>query len=279
MRFGVHCSIKNGLLGTLNEALSLKCETMQFFTRNPRIWKKKIFSRNEIMDFNGKRLEYDIKPLALHVSYLPNLATSRKKLYKKSVRILIQDLKLASLLNADFLVIHPGAYSLGFNELDGLMNIVNAINTAFMEVNSNVVLLLENVSGGGRKIGKDLYTLKFIIDGVYHKNRIGVCLDTAHAYAAGYDLSTQTGIDDFINKFDELINLKFLYLLHLNDSFFGLGSQKDRHQHIGRGYIGLTGFEILINHPAICNLPAIIETPREDNMDWINLSLLRSLKQ
>jgi deoxyribonuclease-4 len=154
------------------------------------------------------------------------------------------------------------------------------INQAFERVKNSVTLLLENTAGQGTEIGYNFEQLRRIIDGVQEQHQVGICLDTAHAFEAGYDLSKKEGIEKTLESFDQMVGLKRLHLLHLNDSKTPLGSRKDRHWHIGEGSIGLEGFRYLINHPSIKNLPGIMETPRKDTMeDLKNMKVIRSLAE
>ncbi len=279
MRLGFHCSVGKGLKNTIEEAVALKCETIQIFSRSPRAWYRREFDEKELAEFKKSLKEKDIYPLVVHMLYLPNLASSDKKLYKKSVDVLIDELKRCKILSAQYLVIHPGRYSTGDFET-GIKNIIAAINFAFSKVPSGkneTMLLLENLAGGKTDIGWRFEELRRIIDNVKEKNRLGVCLDTCHLFAAGYEIS-EKGFDKTVNEFDRVVGLKYLKLLHLNDSKNILGSKIDRHTHIGDGDIELEGFRAVVRHPAIKNLPGILETPRNNLTDDIeNIKKLRDL--
>ncbi|MEW6556493.1 MAG: deoxyribonuclease IV [Elusimicrobiota bacterium] len=213
------------------------------------------------------------------VCHLPNLASSDKKLYKKSVYVLIDELKRCKILNAQYLVIHPGRYSSGDFET-GIKNIIAAINFAFSKVKNKTMLLLENLAGGKTDIGWRFEELRRIIDNIKDKKRLGVCLDTSHLFAAGYRIS-EKGFGETINEFDKIVGLKYLKLLHLNDTPSELGTKIDRHAHIGEGKIGLTGFKTVLNHPELKKLPGIIETPRGNAIsnDKKNLDILRKVSK
>lgn len=279
MRLGFHCSVGKGLKNTIEEAVALKCETIQIFSRSPRAWYRREFDEKELAEFKKSLKEKDIYPLAVHMLYLPNLASCDKKLYKKSVDVLIDELKRCRILGAQYLVIHPGRYSTGDFET-GIKNIIAAINFAFSKVPSGgneEMLLLENLAGGKTDIGWRFEELRRIIDNIKEKKRIGVCLDTCHLFAAGYEIS-KNGFDKTINEFDEIVGLNYLKLLHFNDSKNILGSKIDRHTHIGAGDIGLEGFKAVVNHPKIKNLPGILETPRANLSDDLkNIKKLRDL--
>lgn len=265
MKLGFHCSVGKGLKNTVDEAISLQCETIQIFSRSPRSWYRRQFDKKEISEFQELLKKNDIFPLVVHMLYLPNLASSDKKLYKKSVDVLIDELKRCKILGAQYLAIHPGRYSTG-NFETGIKNIIDAINFTFLKVKNKTMLLLENLAGGKTDIGWRFEELRRIIDNVNEKNRLGICLDTCHLFAAGYEIS-KSGFDRTVKEFDEIVGLEYLKLLHLNDSKNILGSKIDRHTHIGEGNIGLKGFRAVVNHPKIKNIPGILETPRGNLSD------------
>ncbi len=236
---------------------------MQIFTRSPRRWFVNEINQPEIDAFNLQRKKQKLHPLIIHIPYLPNLATSDDILYKKSIDILKQDLTIAEKIFADYFIIHAGAYSFGSNISYGIERIAGALNKCIAATSDKITLLLENVSGGGRRVGSTFTELKAIIDGIKHKNRIGICIDTAHIFTAGYAINTKKGLNSTISQFDKIIGLKFLKVIHLNDSAADFKSKIDRHQHIGKGYIGLRGFGYIVNHPALKNLPFILETPKD----------------
>jgi deoxyribonuclease-4 len=275
IRFGVHCSLKKGLAGALEEAARLKCEALQIFTRSPRMWRMRIPGDTEAAEFRELRKELSLSPLVVHTPYLPNLATAKKELYELSVRSLTDDLKVMNKLDADFLVIHPGAYSPESTAADGLANISAAINGAFEEVPGQSLLLLENVSGGGRRLGGSFAEIAAMMGKIRDRRRIGVCLDTAHALGAGYDVSTPAGIDRMLEEFDKEIGLQYLKMLHLNDSRVPRDSRKDRHEHLGKGYVGEKGFRYLLYRIKDIAAAGILETPKDtENADKNNLAHL-----
>lgn len=275
IRFGVHCSLRNGLCGSLEEAHALGCESMQIFTRSPRMWHVRMPADKDISDFIALRQRYDIHPLVVHTPYLPNLATANAELYEKSVNALHDDLKVAERINADYFVIHPGSFSEHSTKEAGIRRIVSALNGAFAAVEGRVKVLLENVAGGGRRIGSGFAEIRALIDGVKDQGRIGVCLDTAHALGAGYDLATPGGIDRALKEFEDVVGLGFLKMLHCNDSMAPLGSNKDRHEHLGKGHVGVAGFAYLISRLKHTVSAGILETPKEpDGADKENLEML-----
>jgi deoxyribonuclease-4 len=241
-------------------------------------WLRREISDEEIAEFNRKRSEYDIRPLIIHVPYLPNLATSNEGLFRKSIEILIEETLLSGRLNSDYLVFHPGAYSLTSNAESGLLRISNALNLVLDKLKTDVMLLLENVSGGGRRLGSTFEELKFIMDNVNKKGNIGICLDTAHLISAGYEFSDKKKVHAAIEELNKKIGINRVKVIHLNDSYFPCGSKKDRHQHIAGGHIGPRGFKAILNHPELKNIPMILETPKDSkDSDKHNLNAVRKL--
>jgi deoxyribonuclease-4 len=209
--------------------------------------------------------------------YLPNIASSKSKYYERSVHSIATDLQRAEQLGAQYLIIHIG-HRMESSEDEAIEAVSQGINQAFERVRNAIILLMENTAGQGTEIGYSFDQIKKIIEGVDDHQRMGVCLDTAHSFEAGYDLSNKDGIEKTLKTFDQTIGLNRLHLLHLNDSKTLMGSRKDRHWHIGEGYIGLEGFRYLINHPLLRHLSGIMETPRKDTVeDLKNMEVIRSL--
>jgi deoxyribonuclease-4 len=277
LRFGFHISIAQGFSKVVEKAQKTKCETIQLFSRNPRGWKFKALNPDEVGQFKTKLASSNISPCFLHLPYLPNLAATKKELYTKSIDSLCEDLKRAEILSIPFLVIHVGS-RVALSEEEAIEKVVQGINESFQRIPNQVMILLENTAGQGTELGSTFSQLQNILSGVEDKKRIGICLDTAHAFAAGYDLSTKSGLDETLNEFERLIGLKYLHLLHLNDAKTPLASHSDRHWHIGKGYIGLKGFKNIVNHPLLTHLPGIMETPRKDLKDDLrNMRVVRKL--
>jgi deoxyribonuclease-4 len=277
MRFGFHISIAGGFSKVVERARVRDCETIQFFSRNPRGWKYNPLNNKEVREFRIMIKSSDLFPIFLHLPYLPNVAARDSKYYRRSIISIVDDLKRAEKLGAQYMIIHIG-HRMKSSEGESIEAVFQGINQAFERVKNPVTLLLENTAGQGTEIGYTFEQLERIISGIDEERRIGICLDVAHAFEAGYDLSKKEGIERTLESFDQRIGLKRLHLLHLNDSKTPLGSRKDRHWHIGEGYIGKEGFRYLINHPAIKNLPGIMETPRKDTIeDLKNMKMIRSL--
>jgi deoxyribonuclease-4 len=277
MRFGFHISIAGGFSRVAERAKARGCETIQLFSRNPRGWKYDPLDQDEVEQFRSAVQSSGLFPIFLHLPYLPNIASRTSKFYKRSIASILTDLKRAEQLGAQYLIIHIG-HRLESSEDEAIEAVSEGINEVFERIKNPVILLLENTAGQGSEIGDAFEQIKQIIDGVNERERMGICLDTAHSFEAGYDLSQKDGIERMLESFDQTIGLKRLHLLHLNDSKTSLGSRKDRHWHIGEGYIGLEGFRYLINHPLLKHLPGIMETPRNDTVeDLKNMEVIRSL--
>ena len=277
MRFGFHISIAGGFSNVVERATVRGCETIQLFSRNPRGWKYGPMDEKEVEGFRTSTRSSGLFPVFLHLPYLPNIASLKSKFYKRSIDSIATDLERAEQLEASYLIIHIG-HRLESSEDEAVEAVSRGINHAFEKVRNPVILLMENTAGQGTEIGYHFQQIGKIIEGVKENKRMGVCLDTAHSFEAGYDLSKKDGIESTLEAFDQAIGLKRLHLLHLNDSKTPLGSRKDRHWHIGEGYIGREGFRSLVNHPLLKHLPGIMETPRNDTVeDLKNMEVIRSL--
>ncbi len=277
MRFGFHISIAGGFSKVVERSRIRGCQTIQFFSRNPRGWKYSPLNKKEAREFKSSLRPAGLSPIFLHMPYLPNIASPESKFYKRSIQSIVIDLQRAELLGAHYLIIHIG-HRMESSEDEAIEAVAQGINRAFEKAKNSVILLMENTAGQGTEIGYNFDQIRKIIEGVEENGRLGVCLDTAHTFEAGYDLSNKDGIERTLEKFDETIGLKRLQLLHLNDSKTPLGSRKDRHWHIGEGQIGLEGFRLVVNHPLLRHLPGIMETPRKDTVeDLKNMEVIRSL--
>jgi deoxyribonuclease-4 len=277
LRFGFHISIAGGFSKVVEKALRAKCETIQLFSRNPRGWNYKDLDCNEVKQFKTELKASNISPCFLHLPYLPNLAAAQAELYEKSIDSLCEDLRRAEILSVAFLVVHIGS-RVSLAEDEAVEKVVKGLDKSLAKVPNQVKILLENTAGQGTELGSRFSQIQQIIAAVNNKARTGVCLDTAHAFQAGYDVSSESGLEDTLNEFDRSIGLQNLHLLHLNDSKTPLGSHSDRHWHIGKGHIGMEGFRNIINHPQLIHLPGIMETPRKDlKDDLINMKVIRGL--
>ncbi len=277
IRLGMHVSISGTIDQADDRARELGCDAFQMFTRNPRGWKYKKLDREEVEKFRRKTASYNLNPVVAHMPYLPNLSSPKKLIYNKSVKSLTAELDRCATLGIPYIVTHLGSH-MGKGADLGLERIGGAVKTALSEDQNEVMLLLENTAGTKNSMGSSFEDLKRILAHVDNQRRVGICFDTAHAYAAGYDLRSLRGVNDTLSRFDSILGLNLLKVIHLNDSQVGLGSGRDRHEHIGLGYIGETGFRALLKHEAVRNLPFIMETPIDDRRDAAgNMKKVREL--
>ena len=279
---GAHMSIAGGLYRALLRGREAGCEVIQIFTQNRNRWKSRKLSAKEIDLFHKACDETSILAVAAHNSYLINLASARSHVLRKSFFALLQELERAELLGIPYLVMHPGAH-VGDGEKKGLRRIADALNRVFERTSDyRVKILLEMTAGQGTSLGYRLEHLAEILEMTESQDRLGVCMDTCHAFAAGYDFRTAKAYRQFFGEFDRILGLDRLRLFHLNDSKNGFGSRVDRHEHPGAGFIGLKAFSFFLNDPKFAHLPFLIETPKgksKEGLDWdvVNLNLLRSL--
>jgi deoxyribonuclease-4 len=280
MILGVHVSGAGKIYESLNRAHDLGCDTMQIFARNPQQWQGKVLDSSEVEEFKARRDKFKINPVFIHISYLINLASPEARLYQGSIKAYINDMREAERLKADYIVTHMGSHK-DTSEDAGIKRLIIALNKILSETSgSEVGILLENTSGSGSWLGYKFEHQKKIIAGLKKKSRVGLCLDTAHAYLAGYDLRTKDGLDSMVDEIEKLIGIKLVKLIHLNDAAGALASHHDRHDHIGQGSIGMEGMRRIINHPKLKNIPMVLETPKEGpSSDAMNLKLVRKLSQ
>lgn len=276
---GAHMSISGGVHLAPARGVAAGCSVIQIFTQNANQWRGKMPTESDAALFREKLAESGILDVVSHDIYLVNLASAPGDTRDKSMIAFQEEMLRCARLGIDKIVMHPGSH-LGAGEEVGLKRIVESFNTLFAttpEFTGKV--LLENTAGQGTNLGFRFSHLQAIIDGSAYPDRFGVCLDTCHAVAAGYELRTPDGYAAAFIEFDKLIGLQRLACFHLNDSKKGLGSHVDRHEHIGQGELGLEPFRMLLNDPRFKTVPKMLETPKGDNdeMDGVNLALLRSL--
>lgn len=279
MLLGVQVSSEGKIYEALTRAHKLGCNTMQIFSRNPQQWRVSFLDVGAIEEFNRRQDKLKIRPLFIHIPYLINLASPNPKLYEASIEAYIEDIQEAQDLKADYIVTHMGSHK-ETSEKAGIKRLSRALNIIIEKTkNSSVGILLENTAGSGSWLGYKFSHQREIIQGLEQEERIGLCFDTAHAYLAGYDIATKEGLQATLDEIDRLVGLSLVKLIHLNDAKDKLGSHHDRHQHIGKGNIGLAGMRRIINHPKLRNLPFILETPKDSlDADEINLRLVKKLK-
>lgn len=277
MLLGAHVSISGSVDKAVDRAKELGCTTFQIFTRNPRGWKAKPLNPEEVEEFKEKFRKYGFTVAAAHMPYLPNISSPVSDTFKKSVSSLIEELERTGKLGLQYLVVHVGSH-LGKGLNAGIKKAAEAVNTALSKVENNVVLLLENMAGQKNSVGSTFEDIKRILNQVEYEDRVGVCFDTCHAFAAGYDLRTKEAVERTFEDFDQIIGLEKLKVVHVNDSKGDLGSHIDRHEHIGLGKIGAKGFRALLHHPPLRNLPFILETPVDSRGNFAtNLAKLKRL--
>jgi len=273
VRLGFHLSIAGSFTRAVTAAQHLGCQALQIFVQNPRGWRWREPSPEEIAAFRRARRQACLWPLVVHLTYLPNLAAADPVLYDRSRERLLQELRLARELGAEYLVCHPGH---GPAEPATYRRVAKAVAAAVREVPPPPLVLLENTAGQGQEVGRQPAELEYLrqLSGV----PVGICLDTAHAMGAGYDLAGAGGVARLLAELARGPGLAALKVVHLNDARTPAGSRRDRHQHLGRGSIGLAGLRHLLGHPALAVDAVIMETPRRHVVDeWLNLLTARIL--
>ncbi|MDQ3848591.1 MAG: deoxyribonuclease IV [Thermoproteota archaeon] len=263
LRVGFHVSIAGGISNSVINARKLGCTAFQIFSRNPRGWVANPLPRDEIESFKIKLYASGIekKSVVVHMPYLPNLSGPPGELYERSVKILTEEMQRCNMLGISHLVIHLGSH-MGRGLASGIDQLVDALRAATASTKSeNVVILLENNVGQKNSVGSTLEELRLILDRLDSAKEFGVCIDTCHLFASGYDLHTKEDVNIIFEKINAVVGLKELKMIHLNDSKVRLGSNLDRHEHIGLGSIGVDGITAFVNHRAIHGLPIIMETP------------------
>lgn len=277
MLLGLHVSIAGSVDKAVDRAKAMRCTTFQIFTRNPRGWSFADLNKGEADEFVKKVRLYNYRATVAHMPYLPNLASPDADLHKKSIDALIAELSRCGQLGIPYLVTHLGSH-LGKGLDAGRERVISGCNEALARVSNEVILLLEITAGTKNSVGSSFEDIKFILDGMKQRKRVGVCFDTCHAFAAGYDLRNRQAVDETMMLFDRAIGLSELKVVHINDSKGDLNSHLDRHEHIGMGYIGDEGFEAVLKHRALRNLPFILETPEDQRGNFAtNLQKVRHL--
>ncbi len=286
-RLGAHMSVAGGLPRAVDRAIAHRCEALQIFAKNASQWKGRELPREEIRDFRARVAASGITPVVSHASYLINLASADRSLRRQSLDAMGDELDRAEALGLLGVVLHPGCYTAG-TEADGLELIAEGLSRLLRERRRGATMvLLEQTAGQGTSLGSTFEQLASIIGKMGDHPRVGVCLDTCHLIAAGYDLGSEDGYTATFAQFERLVGFDRLKAFHLNDSKRPLGSHVDRHEHIGRGFVGLAAFRRLVNDPRFRALPMLLETPKTegrspsviqvDPLDRRNLSVVRRL--
>ena len=266
MRLGVHVSIAGGLPEAVARAKRLSCTTMQIFSRSPRGGKAAPLAAALCGQFDAQRRAAGIDPLAVHSPYIINLASPDARMWKWAVGLYREEYARTAQLKAQYLVTHVGSHR-GQGEAGGIVRVAEALAQTLDGLAADVTILLENTAGSGQGLGYQFEQLAAIRSRVAARRRVGVCLDTAHLFAAGYAIHTNEGLEAMLSSFDRAVGLEQLKLVHLNDSKVPFDSRVDRHWHIGQGHIGLEAFRRLVNHAKLRHLPFILETPKSTEAD------------
>ncbi len=274
---GFHVSISGSIDLAVDRALELGCTTFQIFTRNPRGWKYKALDEAQAELFTWKRRKAGFEKVVAHMPYLPNLATSVKDYQRKSRESLKAEMARCGTLGVDYLVAHIG-YHGGKGLAAGVRNVVDSCNDALEASEGKTMLLIETMAGQKDSVGSRFEELRAILDGVKEQRGIGVCLDTCHVFAAGFDISNVAGVRHTMELFDDVVGYDRLKVVHLNDSKGPLGSGLDRHEHIGMGHIGEKGFRAFLRYEGVAKLPILMETPVDGRRkDEENMKVARRL--
>ena len=279
MRLGAHESSAGGLNKAFGRAQSVGCDAIQLFVKPNRAWAVKPLTDGDIAQFEAAAEKTGIQPVVCHASYLLNLASPDAALWARSRDTLITELERCDALGAPWLVLHPGSH-VGAGEEAGLARVAKALGEVHAATPAlRTQILLEGTAGQGTGLGCRFEHLAWLMARTSEGERLGVCLDTCHLFAAGYELRTREGYAATMAAFDRTVGLERLHVIHLNDSKRELGSRRDRHEHIGEGHIGLEAFRHILNDPELAGLPGLLETPKSDDLheDRENLAVLRSL--
>jgi deoxyribonuclease IV len=277
MRIGFHVSISGGFSLAVQRAFELGCTCMQIFSRNPRGWTVKPLDRDDIARFKKLREQWDIGPVFVHTNYLINLASPRPDLYERSIEQFVIDLERTERLGAEYLVTHLGSAS-GRDTEWMVGRVADALNAAMKVHEPKATILLENTAGEAGDVGYTLEQVREVMVLLDDAAPVGLCYDTCHGFAAGYDIRTKKDVAALARKIDATVGLECLKGMHLNDCLRDFGSRVDRHWHIGEGKVGLDGFKVLLHHPAFREIPKIMETPKEtEEDDPRNMRTVKSL--
>lgn len=272
-------SIRGGVSMAIERARSIQCTAMQIFVKNNMQWFAPPLRREEIRAFLNHAQRGELLSVFGHANYLINLAATNPQFHANSIRALAEELIRADQLELPFLVLHPGAH-LGAGEEAGLEQVVRSIDCVFAALPKiKTRIALESTAGQGSCLGNRFEHLAHILENVREPERLRVCLDTAHLFAAGYDISSESGVRKVVREFDRVIGRERLVAIHMNDSKTHRGSRVDRHEHIGKGKIGLDAFRFIMRSRRFANIPKVLETPKDKDLreDVVNLQTLRRL--
>jgi deoxyribonuclease-4 len=274
VRVGAHTSIAGGVHNAVDEQLEIGGNCGQIFTHSPQVWDHGTIEDEEAAQFREASAADDVGPWVIHASYLVNLCTPKDDLREKSIASMQQEVDAADRLDIEYVNVHLGAHT-GAGVEGGIENAASALDE--LNVPEGVTVLVESDAGSGTKLGGQFEHLASVLEQCSHD--LEVCVDTAHAFAAGYDLSTPAGVDETVQEFDDVVGLEKLACIHLNDSKHACGTNKDEHAHVGEGEIGVDGMTRILNHPDLRDLPFVLETPTEDGKSFAwNVERVRELR-
>jgi deoxyribonuclease-4 len=277
MLMGAHVSAAGGLSTAFDRAEAAECQAMQIFTKSPGVWAAPPLGQDEVLAFRARAAASPVRIAVVHAAYLINIASPQAAIRDRSMEALRIELERVEALGIPFLVLHPGAH-MGDGEPAGLRRVVGALDRVLGETAGfRARVLLENSSGQGTSLASRFASLGAVLGSVRDPDRLGVCIDTCHTFAAGYDLRSRAGYEAAVEELRREVGLESVRCVHANDSKRELGSRVDRHEHIGRGYLGLGAFRRLVNDPRFAGLPCIVELPPEGGMDRANVLALRRL--
>lgn len=280
MKLGYHISIAGGLHNAINKGEALGCEAIQIFTSSPQSWSFDMLPESELKLFKDKWKGSHIKVIVAHAVYLANLASPNPYISTNTINSLLSSLEISDQLGLLGVITHMGSHK-GRGVEEGIKRSTESINSIMKVYKGKVPLILEISAGAGDLLGRNFEEIGKIYKGIKDKRRIGLCIDTAHSFASGYDLRTKEGLDKLIDEIDNSIGIEKLIVLHINDSKVELGSNKDRHEDIGKGEMGVEAFRYIINHSNLKDLPGILETPSYESSEKgiTNIEILRSLEK
>jgi deoxyribonuclease-4 len=283
MRLGAHESIAGGLVNAFDRGHTATCDAIQIFTKSNRQWAAKELTEEEIAEWRERMAEEQdsggIFPVVAHAAYLINIGSPKEETWQKSYDALKIEVERCEALGIPYLALHPGSHLKAGVEA-GLENVARALGRLHSETPGvETMVCLEHMAGQGTNLGTEFEQLAWLLENTNQGERLGICLDSCHLYAAGYDVRSEEGYAETIKAFDHTIGLDRLKMFHLNDSVHELGSQLDRHEHIGDGTIGMEGFRNFVNDPRLADIPGLLETDKSDDLheDIENLERLRSL--
>jgi len=278
VQIGAHVSISGSIANAITNASERECSAFQVFTSNPRGWHAKDLTDDGITNYKNNLSQSNIDRFATvaHMPYLPNLSSPEISVYEKSIHTMIREVERCDKLGIPYLVTHLGSHK-GTGEDKGIQRLVCAL-TEVAKTNKDVTILLENTAGQKNSVGSDFTQLAEIFFGLKPASRFGICIDTCHAFAAGYDLRNEKNVKDVFEKFDSEIGLKHIKIIHLNDSKGELGCHLDRHEHIGLGHIGEAGLSQVVKLANKNKIPIILETPIDERRtDFENIRKAKDL--